>query len=162
LVLNYSSFQSREQVAGYIFLSPQLGFRSKTAREDNPNPFAEIKEVYFVENARFGKYGNKIAVVFNYPEHILEHDTALLTGITVNMANAITPSEPAEQLEAINLPAAVWIGGNDELLDAEKVLSFVSNNNSNISINIVEGENHLSVLLNTSDHIGNWLTRIIE
>ncbi len=162
LILNYSNIKIREKVQGYLFLSPQLGFRSKTERENNPNPFATVKTNLFVENVRFGTHENSKAVFFNYPEEILKKDSKLITAITVNMANAITPTSPAKQLQDLNLPLAVWIGKEDELLDAVKVTSFVKENNPKSFIKIVEREKHLSILLTASNHIGSWIHDIVQ
>jgi len=157
LVLNYANYSAKEEVEGFVLLSPQFGFRSETEREDNPNPFAIVKNNYFIDNARFGKYGNTEAVFFNYSEENLEQDPNLISAITVNMANAITPASPAEQLQLIKQPLAVWIGEKDELLDAEKVVSFVKNNNPEAYVEMLENEKHLSVILSAPEYIGLWI-----
>jgi len=162
LILNYSNIKTREKVQGCLFLSPQLGFRSKTEKENNPNPFATVKTNLFVENVRFGTHGNSKAVFFNYPKEILKKDPKLITAITVNMANALTPTSPAKQLQDLNLPLAVWIGKEDELLDAVKVTSFVKENNPKSFTKIVEREKHLSILLTASNHIGPWIHDIVQ
>jgi len=160
LVLNYSNIQNREKVRGYIFLSPQLGYLSKTERENIPNPFVTVKVDLFIENARYGTHGNSKAVFLNYPEDKLKKDSKLITAITVNMANAITPTSPRKQLQDLSLPLAVWIGKEDELFDPNKVTSFIEENNPEAFIKIVEGEKHLSILLTASNHIGPWIQDI--
>ena len=162
LILNYSNIKTREKVQGYLFLSPQLGFRSNTEKENNPNPFANVKTNLFVENARFGTHGNSKAVFFNYPKEILKKDSKLLTAITVNMANAITPTSPAKQIQELNLPLAVWIGKEDELLDAVKVTFFVKENNPKSYTKIIEREKHLSILLTASNHMGSWIHDTVQ
>ena len=157
LALNYSNSKAREKVKRYLFLSPQLGFRSNTEKENNPNPFATVKSNFFVENAMHGTHGNSKAVFFNYPKEMLKKDPKLITAITVNMANAITPTAPAMQLQALDLPLAVWVGKEDELFDAVKVTSFVKENNPKAYTKILEREKHLSILLTASDHIGPWI-----
>ena len=134
----------------------------QTEKENNPNPFTNVKTNLFVENARFGTHGNSKAVFFNYPNEILKKDSRLLTAITVNMANAITPTSPAKQIQDLNLPLAVWIGKDDELLDAVKVTSFVKENNPKSYTKIIEREKHLSILLTASDHIGSWIHDIVQ
>lgn len=157
LVLNYSNLKKREKIEGYIFLSPHLGFRSNTENKNNKNPFATVKTSLFVENAIHRKHGNSQAVFFNYPEEILKKDSKLITAITVNMSNALTPSSPGEQLQDLKLPLAVWIGKEDEVLDAMKVISFIKDNCTKSFTKVVEGEKHLSILLTASDHIGPWI-----
>ena len=162
LTLNYSNSMKREKVQGYLFLSPQLGFRSRTERRDNPNPFATVKNDLFMENAMHGTHGNSKAVFFNYPEKTLKKDPKLITAITVNMANALTPTAPAMQIQALDMPLGVWIGEEDELLDAVKVTSFVKKNNPAAYIKIIEKEKHLSILLTASDPMGIWIHDIIK
>ena len=121
-----------------------------------------MKSNLFVENAMHGTHGNSKAVFFNYPKEMLEKDPKLLTAITVNMANAITPTAPAMQLQDLNLPLAVWVGKEDELFDAAKVTSFVKENNPKAYTKIIEREKHLSILLTASDHIGSWIHDIVQ
>lgn len=162
LVLNYTNFKTREKVQGYIFLSPHLGFRSNTENKNNKNPFATAKTSLFVENAMRGTHGNSKAVFFNYPKEILKKDSKLITAITVNMSNALTPASPREQLQDLKLPLAVWIGKEDEVLDAIKVVSFVKDNSPKSFTKVVEREKHLSILLTASNHIGSWIHDIVH
>ena len=161
MILNYSSFKNREKVRGYIFISPHLGFRSKTEIENPANPFATAKIDLFVQNAMFRTHGNSKAVFFNYSKEILEN-TKNIAAITVNMSNAQTPTSPKEQLQELSLPAAVWIGKEDEVLDTTKVISFFSENNPKSFTKIVEGEKHLSILLTVSNPIGSWIHDIVQ
>ena len=78
------------------------------------------------------------------------------------MSNAQTPTSPKEQLQELNLPTAVWIGEEDEVLDAIKVVSFFEENNPKSFTKIVEGEKHLSILLTVSNHIGPWIHDIVQ
>jgi alpha-beta hydrolase superfamily lysophospholipase len=160
-ILNYSNFNKREKVRGYVFISPHLGFRSKTEIENPANPFATVKIDLFVKNAMFGTHGNSKAVFFNYSKEVLQK-TKNIAAITVNMSNAQTPASPKEQLQELNLPAAVWIGKEDEVLDAIKVISFFKENNPKSFTKIVEGEKHLSILLAVSNHIGPWIHDVVR
>ena len=72
-ILNYSSFNKREKVRGYIFVSPHFGFRSKTEIENPVNPFATVKTDLFVQNAMFGTHGNSKAIFFNYSKEVLQN-----------------------------------------------------------------------------------------
>jgi hypothetical protein len=80
--------------------------------------------ILFVQNAIYRTHGNSKAVFFNYSEEVLQN-TKNIAAITVNMSNAQTPTSPKEQLQELNLPTAVWIGKEDEVLDANKVISFL-------------------------------------
>jgi len=157
LVLNYSSYKNREETSGYLFLSPQLGYRSQTELKNNPNPFATVKMDLFVQNAMSGTEGNSAAVFFNYSEKILQ-TTKNIAAITVNMANAITPSAPVKQIKDLDLPTAVWIGEKDELFDVDKVVSLFTKHNPGFYTKILEGEKHLSILVNAADFMGPWIS----
>jgi len=158
LILNYSSYKKREATDGYLFLSPQLGFRSKTELENNPNPFSTVKKDLFVSNAVSGTDGNSKAVFFNYSEEILQ-TTKNIAAITVNMANAITPSAPSKQIKKLDIPAAVWIGEKDELFDVKKVVSLFTKYNPGSYVKIIEDEKHISILVNAADYIGPWILK---
>jgi hypothetical protein len=56
----------------------------------------------------------------------------------------------------------LWIGKEDEVLDAIKVISFFKENNPKSFTKIVEGEKHLSILLTVSNHIGPWIHDIVQ
>jgi len=161
LILNYSSFKKREKVRGYLFLSPHLGFRSKTEFKNNPNPFTTAKTGPFVKNAMFGTHGHSKAVFFNYSKEILQ-SSKNIAAITVNMANAQTPISPDEQLQELKLPVAIWMGENDEVLDAAKVMAFFKDNNPKSYRKIIEKEKHLSILLTASNYLGSWLLNMVR
>lgn len=156
LVLNYSSWKKRHEVNGYLFLSPQLGFRSNTQKIENN--FVSVKEDLFVSNSMSGTEGNTYAVFFNYPSNVLD-STRNIESITVNMANAITPQDPIKQIKKIDVSAAVWIGSEDEVFDADKVISIFNRKNQEVYTEVINGEKHLSILINASEYIGVWLQR---
>ena len=158
LVLNYSSYKKCVVTDGYLFLSPQLGFRSKTELENNPNPFATVKTDLFVQNAISGTEGNSEAVFFNYSKEILQ-STKNIAAITVYMANAITPIAPVKQIKGLDLPTAIWIGEKDELFDVDKVVSLFIKHNPGSFVKIIEGEKHISILVNAADHMGPWILK---
>lgn len=159
LILNYSSFAGKADVEGYLFLSPQLGFRSKTERADNPHPFARVNVLPFIINGMTGGFllGHSKAVTFNYPAELLKSDAGFVGYNTVNMANALTPSSPRKQLNQLDKPLGVWIGDSDELLDPEKVMSFVKGSNSGAHVEKLSGEKHLSILIKGAQYIGPWI-----
>jgi len=159
LILNYSGFAGKEDVAGYAFLAPQLGYRSKTERTDNPHPFARVNVLPFIINGMTGGslLGHSKAVTFNYPAELLKSDAGFVNYNTVNMANALTPSSPKEQLKQLDKPLGIWIGDLDEVLDADKVVSFVPGASSGAYVKKIPGEKHLSILIKGAQYIGPWI-----
>jgi alpha-beta hydrolase superfamily lysophospholipase len=161
LVLNYLSWYRDPHLSGYIFLSPQLGYKSMTERTGNPNPFAIADTDVFVKYAisQGQAYGNTPAVTFNYPDEVMQRQPLLIKSITVFMSLAMTPDNPQEQFKDIDKPFALFIGEKDELFDTEKVIRFADLADMKLRdksmVRIVEGENHLSILLSADRLIAN-------
>jgi len=127
LVLNYSNWKKKETINGYIFISPELGYKSNTARE-NRMPFATVKIWKFIINGMSQglllQHSN--VVFFNYPEKIIEDNPLILTSISVNMSKALTPNSPKKQFQKIIEPIAIFIGEQDELFEPRKVIEYAS------------------------------------
>jgi acylglycerol lipase len=162
LVLNYASQHNHEPVKGYIFLSPQLGFRAQTDRPAQSAPFANVDTSAFAAYAMSGgtARGHDYAVKFNYPPELLKADPGMVPAITVNMAMALTPFSPREQFAALDYPFGLWIGSEDELFVPEKVLAFADLAESVRSLSqvgIIAGAKHLSVLVRAHETIGPWI-----
>ena len=152
VVLNYLSWNRDPNLSGYIFLSPQLGYKSKTERSGNPNPFATADTDVFVKYAmsQGQGYGNTPAVFFNYPDEIIQRQPLIIKSITVNMSLSMTPDNPQEQFKDIDKPFALFIGEKDELFDSEKVIRFADFADKklkpNSTVQVVPDQNHLSIL----------------
>ncbi|MGA2159612.1 MAG: alpha/beta fold hydrolase [Dehalococcoidia bacterium] len=161
LVLNYLSWKKNPDIAGYVFVSPEFGYKSGTARQGNATPFARVDiEVFMKYGASLGaQYGNTQAVFFNYPEEVLEAQPLLIKSITCNMAMALTPDNPQEQFKKIDKPFALFVGENDELFDVDKVLQYGELADKEIRqksiVRAIKGANHLSILLAADEFIGN-------
>jgi len=163
LVLNYSSQPNHEAVDRYLFISPELGFRSNTARP-NRTDFARVTLFPFIANAMSGGllFGHSRAVHFNYPKELLDADKGMVASYSVNMANTVTPSAPQKQFKNLNNPFGLWIGADDELLLPSMVLAFAdlaTNVRASSETGSIPNANHLSVLLNAHETVGTWLTR---
>lgn len=163
LVVNYATEKNNtktDMIDGYILVSPELGYLSGTARPDRKE-FAKVNIFAFIANGIFGVLGHNKAVQFAYPEELLESDKGLVNFNTVNMANAITPENPKEQMESMTAkvakPVGLWVGGDDELFVAEKVTDFVPTSDQNVGI-VLAGKNHLGILVEIHENIGPWIT----
>lgn len=161
LVLNYSNWKKKETVNGYFFISPELGYKSNTDRE-NRMPFATVKIWKFVINGMsqglFLQHSK--AVFFNYPETIIKDNPLILTSISVNMANALTPNNPKKQFRKIIEPIALFIGEQDELFEPQKVIEYANlpilKNNKTIA-KILPNRKHLSILNDIGYEIGSTI-----
>ncbi len=158
LVLNYSSWHKKEGVDGYIFIAPELGYKSNTKRP-NRIEFAEVKIWKFVLNGiSQGVFmQHEDVVFFNYPERILKENPLILTSITVNMSKALTPNKPKKQFKTINKPIALFIGENDELFDPVQVIKYPSyqkTTQEKTIAKVIQNKTHLSILNTIGNKIG--------
>jgi acylglycerol lipase len=166
VVLNYISWNKDPNLSGYIFLSPQLGYKSGTEKPNNPNPFARADTDVFVKYgiSQGQAYGNTPAVFFNYPDEILQRQPLLIKSITVFMSLAMTPDNPQEQFKDIDKPFALFIGEKDELFDSEKVAKFADLADKKLmdkcTVQVVEGQGHLSILPAADRLIGNAIQKM--
>merc|ERR1712232_502356 len=99
-----------------------------------------------------------------------ENDKGLVGFNTVNMANAITPESPHEQMNCLTTsskPVGLWVGADDELFDAQKVTEFVTSPNNNkpttttpaitTGTKILPGKSHLGILVDIHKEMGPWI-----
>lgn len=168
LVVNYSAWPGRKAVKGYALVSPQLCHESGTARpleSKTTGEFAKVNVLAFIANAIFGILGHNKAVRFNYPAEVLANDPGMVSWNTVNMANAITPQAPQDQISNINLPLGIWVGSEDELFVADKVAAFtdgIKEPGRGTCGVVIPGENHLGILVQAHQFLGAWITKCID
>jgi len=168
LVVNYATVHKAmyklSPIAGYILVAPELGYKSETARP-NRTDFASVSLAPFIFNAIFGILGHSKAVRFHYPPDLLESDPGMVGFNTVNMANAITPEGPLEQMKQLSEgppPLGLWVGAEDELFVPEKVTAYIETKGPKCSKNIAEivsEKNHLGIVVGIHQRIGNWITQ---
>lgn len=167
LALNYASQPDRASVAGYVFLSPQLGSHAHIDRPALAAPFATVDGSAFAANAMSGgmTHGHDYAVKFNYPPQALAADPGLVAAITVNMSNALMPAAPDRQFAALDRSFGLWIGAEDELFLPDKVLAFADLATvvrAESEARVIPDAKHLSILVKAHETIGPWLIRMIN
>lgn len=159
LVLNYATVAREKNdsaaskiVQGYLLVSPELGYMSGTARPGRRD-FAKVNIAAFLANGLFGVLGHSRAVKFQYPKEILEKYEGMVAYNTVNMANAVTPESPKEQMKTLCAkPIALWVGAEDELFVPEAVVEYCPESGA-----ILPGKKHLSILIGIHENIGKWI-----
>lgn len=167
MILNYSFWPEREKhVNGYIFLAPQWGPLSNTARPGQNTSFVKIEDsafiAYMISNGKLR--GNHYAVKIKYPRELLNELPDLVDAITVNMAVAITPVALKDQFKTLDRPFGMWIGSDDELFVPEKVLSFAKlakSAGAGSQAGVIQGEKHASILINAHKTIGPWIESLL-
>ena len=166
LALNHATRRGAGPVAGYVFLSPHLGHRSRTGREPRAGAprerFAEARVLPFVGNAMSGGrlLGHVRAVRFRYPATLLAADPGLVGWNTVNVANAVSPAAPRQQMRALERPFGLWIGADDEIFAPERVLAHADRAvavRAESRAEIVPDRNHLGILVDAHRWIGPWI-----
>jgi acylglycerol lipase len=170
VILNYISYKNTENISGFLFISPEFGYKSKTNRENVKEPFAKPRIWVFILSAISGKklFKHTTAVYFNYPPEILDRDKLMVSSYTINMSYACTPDNPEEQFKKIDKPVKIIIGENDEVIDPGKLNRFLpllsEKIKSKSNYKIVNNATHLSVLLHSdsiiADTISNWLKNL--
>jgi len=168
LALNYSSYEKKSEIDGYVFLAPYFGYRSKTNHDKDKEKFefATVKTAAFIENTMSGGRlaGHKKGVIYNYPKSVLEKNPKIVAFNTVNMSTALTPSSPQYQFSKLK-EYGLWIGENDEAFDSSKVKKFADSNSDDKAskvVDIIKDENHFSIILRASQLIGLWVMGSVQ
>lgn len=169
VLLNFSAeteFASAFDISGYLFVAPNLGFRSKTMREPLEAPFASVRVRDFVcHSMTLGLFcGHHYAVRFHYAPELLKNDLGLVSANTVMMANALTPTSPKKQLRQLATPLGIWLAEDDALIDSNKVETFVRqarlHNGAETFVQTLHGQEHLSILLHCATPFAHWISRL--
>ncbi|MDO4232565.1 MAG: hypothetical protein Q4D19_10580 [Lautropia sp.] len=64
------------------------------------------------------------------------------------MANALTPDNPAHQLQRLTIPTHIGIAGQDQLIDPDRLVAFIAQQtNPNIHVTRLAETDHLDVIL---------------
>lgn len=181
LVMNYATWEQRSHrtsIAAYVLLAPHWGRAHTTTRTlvRPQHPFAIVTVLPFIVHAITGRMGHSPAVRFQYPAAVLQADPLLVRFNTVNMANALTATAPAQQLQSMTAatttiatssstdhsttatPVGVWVGENDEVLFAERLVAFCKGHSCDSTV--VPGVNHLGILVNAHSFLGPWIRRL--
>ncbi|MBN2041519.1 MAG: alpha/beta fold hydrolase [Spirochaetes bacterium] len=168
IILNYLTYLNYDSINGLVFISPELGYKSNTKRDNIKEPFAKAKISIFIASSMSGKklFKHTKAVFFNYPPEVLNNDKLIVNAYTTNMSYACTPDNPEKQFSKIDKPVLMMIGENDEVIDPEKVKRYIGllpdeiqNKSEFISIS---DSKHLSVLLNCESIIGDRIVNMIN
>lgn len=163
LILNYANYANKIPVSGYVFIAPYFGYRAATDWDENERKvqFTSVDVKAFIFHSMSGGTigGHKKAVIFHFPNDLLEKNPEIVTFNTVYMSNALTPTAPGKQLSGIT-QFGLWIGEQDEAFNPQKVARFAETNraeNADTLIKMVENENHLSILINAHHFVGPWM-----
>lgn len=158
MLINYfTRYSSAQKSDSLILLATEFGpFAPAGIHRRTSVPFALVNKWPFILNALSAGFlcGDCFAVTLNFPDEVLALKPEFVQRYSVNMANALTPRQPARQVTALPLPVTVLIAEKDEIFDAQLTAKFVAGcGNQNIRIRIIERSNHLDCIFNVSDEI---------
>ncbi|WP_088834067.1 alpha/beta hydrolase [Paenibacillus tyrfis] len=166
LVVNYINSPHHEFVNGYLFVAPDFGPKSYTMNEGNGN-FATVCVKAFVAYELTGGLlkGHAAGVRYNYSEEQMKSGIGLVQYNSVNMALALNPTRPSQEVAGIDRPFGLWVGAEDEIMNPQKVVTFagLATQVSHESFTeIVPGEKHLTILNNVAKSIGPWILQAVS
>jgi alpha-beta hydrolase superfamily lysophospholipase len=156
LVLNSESRIDHE-VAGYVYLAPDFGLHSGTEVESEGSNFATINHrVLIADIVTNGLLdAHNYAVSFAYTPEAIKR-AGLISRYTTTMAIAQNSADSAAILAGTHKPVGVWIGSDDEVLDAAKVLAW-ARNAPLVTARTVAGADHLGIIDRSVTDVGTWL-----
>ncbi|MCG7389671.1 alpha/beta fold hydrolase [Pantoea sp. ACRSB] len=165
MLINYlTRHKPAQRLESLILLTPEFGpFAPAEIRKKASVSFASVNKWPFILNAlSVGLLcGNRFAVTLNFPDEVLALKPEFVKRYSVNMANALTPSQPARQLAALSLPVTAFFAAKDELFDTRETIRFVEGcGNQNIRSLIIKHSNHLDCIFNISERINQHLINI--
>ncbi len=167
LVLNYDGWYKNPAVKGYVFLSPFLGHRSKTAYEHSDLEKRFVKKVSLfkiIVNAITGGwlFAHSPVIFFNYPEREKQNDTHLLEYYTNAMSNAVTPYDPKALFTQLDKSFLLLAGEHDEQFNPEKIIAFAQHATlvkDDSVAQIIPQATHLSIVTDAIDVITKYLKK---
>ena len=164
LILNYAAWAKRLPVDSYIMVAPEFGYKAPVKNEltESENPFVTVSLPVILANAVSGFFGSSRAVTFNYSKEQIEQD-GLLSGYTVNMCKAVTPSDPVTVLKNLEKPTSIFISEQDELINATKLAEFLHPilcKNPKLSFQTLKTGGHLLILESVHKQIAQYIYQL--
>jgi len=170
MALNYATWKGREPVAAYMFISPVLDlFNSSDAdkqfivnnvdRHLSMN-LAGAPVATRTSSGGFWGGGGGGASVGSGGD-----DLGLGGGDTLTRSYwaACFPTNIIEQLRQIDVPTGMWIGNQDEVTNAARLVAAVDRLQAPLSkVEIIHGATHLGALMTAAFYVGPWIDRFVQ
>lgn len=165
MLINYfTQYSLSRKVESLILLAPALGpFSPPNLNRDSSITFASINRWSFIINAMSGGFlcGHSTGVRLKFPCEVINSRPDFVQTYSVNMANALTPRNPARQLKAISIPLTIMLAEHDELFDVSRMDEFFrSCGNPHLTRRIVEGSTHLECIFELTDILREHFRRL--
>lgn len=154
------------KVDSLLLLAPALGpFSPPDLNKDSSVPFASVNRWAFIINALSAGFfcGHRVGVKLNFPRVVINSRPDFVLEYSVNMANALTPRNPARQLKELSFPVIILLAEHDELFDVIRMDDFTRRcGNLNVSSRIVESSTHLDCIFELTDMVREHFTGLQE
>ncbi|WP_454108812.1 alpha/beta hydrolase [Leifsonia shinshuensis] len=150
------------EVAGYVFVAPDFGLRSGTELATDASNFATVcQRPLIAATVTDGLLdAHAPAVGFAYTAAQIT-DAHLVDRYTADMAIGQNPADAVGTLAGIRRPVGVWVGADDEVFDAARVVAY-ARHAPQVTTGIVPGATHLGVLDTVASDIGPWVDRVAQ
>ncbi|WP_205634534.1 alpha/beta hydrolase [Acinetobacter qingfengensis] len=165
MLINYfTRYISKEKVNSLILLAPEFGpFAPKKIRKSLSIDFASVKQWPFILNALSKGlfFGHHLAIKLNFPDDIVKLKPDFVKQYSVNMANALTPRNPKQQLGMLPITTTLLFAEKDELFNTEAMMAFCEEfANQNTFCQMINDTTHLNCIFDASDAINQHLIRM--
>lgn len=137
----------RVPVASLAFLAPHFGYHAALEHGDAQFGAARVWPfaVNWFSKGRFA--GSVPAVELDFSGSPLARRVGCVSRYSVNMALAVTPSNPGPQLSGVVVPIWVGLAELDEVIDPEKTATFLARYARKAHVTRLEMATHLGILL---------------
>lgn len=152
------------KVDSLLLLSPELGpFTPPALHRKLSTPFASVNRWAFIFNALSAGFtgGHCTGVRLNFPSEVIHSRPDFVQVYSVNMANALTPKNPAGQLKKLSFPVTILLAEQDELFDVTRMTEFFNScGNSHLSSQVVKNCRHLDCIFELTDNMKKHFARL--
>lgn len=152
------------KVDSLLLLSPELGpFTPPALHRKLSTPFASVNRWAFIFNALSAGFtgGHRTGVRLNFPSEVIHSRPDFVQVYSVNMANALTPENPTEQLKRLLFPVTILLAEQDELFDVKRMTEFFNScGNSHLSSQVVKNCRHLDCIFELTDSMKKHFARL--
>lgn len=158
MLINYfTRYTPTQKCNSMILIAPEFGpFAPAEIRKSTAPPFASVNTWPFIINALSLGWlsGDRFAITLHFPEDVLASNPQFVKQYSVNMANALTPRQPATQLALLPVPVTVLLAEKDELFDARLTATFLAAcANQQLRCQVIANSHHLDCLFKARDLI---------
>jgi pimeloyl-ACP methyl ester carboxylesterase len=161
VALNYAFWKLKEPVNGYIFVSPIVDIRSSLPSDQQVMRVESLRKMYNIPTSKswFSNRPNSPCV-----QHLSVSNDVFWSPMSFGLWEAIISKNMIKQFKELDAPFGLWIGADDELVRAEKLVSLVSETNKICmkNLQVIPFSSHMGALITCTAFIIPWLKRFVK